>query len=74
MEQRFSLITLGFRSVEASAAFFERLGWRRSVKAAEGVQAKRVFSNADLRPLENEAFYRADKLELVSRLERFQAD
>ena len=37
MEQRFSLITLGVRSVEASAAFFERLGWRRSVKAAEGV-------------------------------------
>ena len=37
MEQRFSLITLGVRSVEASAAFFERLGWRRLVKAAEGV-------------------------------------
>ena len=37
--------------------------------AAEAVQANRVFSNAGLRPLENEAFYRADKLELVSRLD-----
>ena len=37
MEQRISLITLGVRSVEASAAFFERLGWRRSVRSADGV-------------------------------------
>lgn len=37
MEQRISLITLGVRSVEDSAAFFERLGWRRSVREAKGV-------------------------------------
>ena len=37
MEQRISLITLGVNSVEDSAAFFERLGWRRSVREAKGV-------------------------------------
>ena len=37
MEQRISLITLGVRSVKASAAFFERLGWHRSVRGAQGV-------------------------------------
>lgn len=37
MEQRISLITLGVRSVEASTAFFGRLGWRRSVRGAHGV-------------------------------------
>ena len=37
MEQRISLITLGVQDLEKSTAFFERLGWRRSAKAAEGV-------------------------------------
>ena len=37
MEQRISLITLGVHDLQRSLAFFERLGWRRSVKAAEGV-------------------------------------
>ena len=37
MEQRITLITLGVRDLERSVAFFERLGWRRSVKHAEGV-------------------------------------
>jgi catechol 2,3-dioxygenase-like lactoylglutathione lyase family enzyme len=37
MEQRITLITLGVRDLEKSTAFFERLGWRRSVRQAEGV-------------------------------------
>lgn len=37
MEQRITLITLGVRDLGTSTAFFERLGWRRSVKRAEGV-------------------------------------
>jgi hypothetical protein len=37
VEQRITLITLGVRDLERSVAFFERLGWRRSVKHAEGV-------------------------------------
>ncbi len=36
MEQRVTLITLGVRDLPKSARFFERLGWRRSVKDAEG--------------------------------------
>jgi len=55
MEQRISLITLGVRSVEASTAFFERLGWRRSVRGAEGVAffqcgglAMSLYPRADL--------------------------
>lgn len=30
MHQRINLVTLGVRDVQASAAFYERLGWRRS--------------------------------------------
>ena len=30
MEQRLSLVTLGVRDLAASAAFYERLGWRRA--------------------------------------------
>ncbi len=30
MEQRISIVTLGVNDLEQSAAFFERLGWRRS--------------------------------------------
>lgn len=37
MEQRISLVTLGVRDLAASTAFFEGLGWRRSVRQAEGV-------------------------------------
>jgi catechol 2,3-dioxygenase-like lactoylglutathione lyase family enzyme len=37
VEQRISLITLGVRDLAASTAFFEGLGWRRSVRQAEGV-------------------------------------
>ncbi len=34
MEQRISLITLGVADVAASAAFYERLGWRRSAASS----------------------------------------
>jgi uncharacterized protein len=37
MEQRLSLITLGVADLGASRAFYERLGWKRSVEKAEGV-------------------------------------
>lgn len=37
MEQRLSLITLGVRDLAKSTAYFEALGWKRSVKDASGV-------------------------------------
>jgi predicted lactoylglutathione lyase len=37
MEQRITLITLGVADLETSRSFYERLGWKRSVAAAEGV-------------------------------------
>ena len=37
MEQRISLITLGVADLDRSRAFYERLGWHRSVAAAEGI-------------------------------------
>lgn len=37
MEQRITLVTLGVEDVARSTAFFERLGWRRAVRGAEGV-------------------------------------
>jgi len=37
MEQRVSLVTLGVSDLGRSIAFFERLGWRRSMLQAEGV-------------------------------------
>ena len=37
MEQRITLITLGVRDLDKSTAFFERLGWRRSVSQVEGI-------------------------------------
>ena len=37
MEQRLTLITLGVTDLAASTAFFERLGWRRSFRQAQGV-------------------------------------
>jgi len=37
MEQRVSLITLGVGDLPKSTAFYEALGWRRSVRKAEGI-------------------------------------
>lgn len=37
MEQRITLVTLGVRDLARSTAFFERLGWARSVRDADGV-------------------------------------
>jgi len=37
MEQRISIVTLGVEDLERSRSFYERLGWRRSVKEAEGI-------------------------------------
>ncbi len=37
MEQRISIVTLGVLDLARSRAFFERLGWKRSVKGAEGI-------------------------------------
>jgi uncharacterized protein len=37
MEQRISLVTLGVEDLGRSRRFYERLGWKRAVAAAEGV-------------------------------------
>lgn len=37
MEQRLSLVTLGVADLARARAFYEALGWVRSVKGAEGV-------------------------------------
>jgi catechol 2,3-dioxygenase-like lactoylglutathione lyase family enzyme len=37
MEQRITMVTLGVTDLPRSTAFFERLGWRRSMRQAEGV-------------------------------------
>jgi len=37
MEQRISLVTLGVADLPRATAFYERLGWRRSLRGAEGV-------------------------------------
>ena len=37
MEQRLTLITLGVADLARSIAFYERLGWTRSARKAEGV-------------------------------------
>ena len=37
MEQRLSLVTLGVSDLEASVGFYERLGWTRAMRAAEGI-------------------------------------
>ena len=37
MDQRFTLLTLGVRDLDKSIRFFERLGWRRSVRQTKGV-------------------------------------
>ena len=36
MEQRITMVTLGVANLERSTAFFERLGWQRSVREAPG--------------------------------------
>jgi catechol 2,3-dioxygenase-like lactoylglutathione lyase family enzyme len=43
MEQRISLITLGVQDVEASAQFYERLGWTRA-ESPDGVVAFDLMS------------------------------
>ena len=55
MEQRLSLITLGVADLARSTAFYEALGWHRSVRDAEGVAfvqlgsiALSLFPRADL--------------------------
>lgn len=55
MEQRITLVTLGVRDLASSQAFFERLGWQRSLKQATGVAffqcgglAFSLFPRADL--------------------------
>jgi uncharacterized protein len=37
MEQRVSIITLGVADLDRSRAFYERLGWKRSMAQSEGV-------------------------------------
>jgi hypothetical protein len=37
MEQRVNIITLGVADLKRSREFYERLGWRRSMAAAEGI-------------------------------------
>jgi catechol 2,3-dioxygenase-like lactoylglutathione lyase family enzyme len=55
LEQRLSLITLGVTDLDRSRAFYERLGWQRSVRAAQGVaffqmggMALSLYPRADL--------------------------
>jgi len=37
MEQRVSIVTLGVASLDRSRQFYERLGWRRAMRKAEGI-------------------------------------
>src|SRR5271170_514390 len=37
MEQRISIITLGVADLDSSREFYERLGWRRSMAASDGI-------------------------------------
>lgn len=37
MEQRISIVTLGVDNLEGSRAFYERLGWRKSMAVSEGI-------------------------------------
>lgn len=37
MEQRLSLVTLGVRDLDRARAFYEALGWQRTMREAEGV-------------------------------------
>jgi len=54
MEQRISLVTLAVHDLQRSTAFFEALGWKRSVKDASGVAFFQTGSVAvGLYPREN---------------------
>lgn len=44
MEQRLTLVTLGVADLGRSRDFYERLGWRRAARAAEGVAFFRAGS------------------------------
>lgn len=46
MEQRISIITLGVADLSRSIAFYERLGWRRSMQETEGIAFFRAGSMA----------------------------
>jgi len=46
MEQRISLVTLGVQDLARSTAFFENLGWKRSVNDAPGVSFFQIGSIA----------------------------
>lgn len=55
MDQRITLITLGVTDLDRAAAFYDALGWRRSVSQAQGVVfyqvgglAMALFPRADL--------------------------
>jgi uncharacterized protein len=55
MEQRISIVTLGVADLERSRAFYERLGWQRSVRGADGIafyqaggMALALYPRADL--------------------------
>ena len=37
MEQRFTILTIGVTDLQRSTEFFEKLGWQRSVKDAQGI-------------------------------------
>lgn len=53
MEQRISLITLGVRNMDAAAAFYDALGWRR-VESQDGVIAYDLLGQTlGLYPLED---------------------
>lgn len=55
MEQRISIVTLGVADLDRSRQFYERLGWRRSVRNVEGIaffqaggMALALYPRADL--------------------------
>lgn len=53
MEQRVSLITIGVRNLENSAAFYEALGWRREETPEGIVTFDLIGQSLGLYPLEN---------------------
>ncbi len=53
MEQRLTIVTLGVEDLARSTAFYERLGWQRAVKEAEGIAFFQLGGSAlGLYPLE----------------------
>lgn len=56
MEQRLSIITLAVRDLARATAFYERLGWHRSLRQAEGVAFFQCGGlGLSLYPVENQA-------------------